>query len=436
VLTPEGLRIHRAWRAQPSDVGRWRGSPEEAARTLRTLIEDAVDCRLPESGPVAAHLSGGLDSSAIAAIAARKLDHRGGALHAYSLLPGSSAGELLDERPFIEDVLRQNPGIRWTPVNLAPLHREGIFEPDFPLAPVLDQPDQEICASAQAAGISYIMAGTGGDLCATFHGHGIQAELLRKHLWVSLWTQMNGTAAYTGRSLARIALGEFLSPLVPGWLWALRRERRGLSKPGDRRRNAVSFLQPALAAQVMDSLPRPTPRSSPEGRIEMLEEGEIADRGWQWSMIGSRHGIAYTYPLADRRILDFILSLPIDRLVDGGFSRQPFRNAMEGILPESIRWRRTKFLPFPDVSSNLMTAAPLVLPRVNSIRHCSVARDIFDIDAIQRALTTAAGITAAEAVTRSPEGQVVPRRPLRMAMHALRALVLAEYVGRMGNSCG
>ena len=434
VLTPEGLRIHRAWRPQPSDVGRWRGSPDDAARTLRGLIEDAVDCRLPASGPVAAHLSGGLDSSAIAAIAARILNGRRGDLHAYSLLPSPSAGSLMDERPFVDDVLRRNAGIRWTPVHLSPLHREGIFEPDFPLAPVLDQPDQEICASARTAGIGIVLSGTGGDTCATYHGYGIQAELLRKHRWNAWWTQMNGNARHAGRSLVRTALSEFAAPLAPAWLGAWRRQRSGLSKPGDRQRHAVSFLQPSLAAQVMDSLPQAQPRSDPAGRIEMLDAGEVADRGWQWSIIGARHGIAYSYPLADRRILDFILSLPIERLVDRGYSRQPFRNAMEGILPESIRWRRTKFVPFPDLAANIMTAAPLVLPRVDAVRRCPAAREMFDIDAIRTCLSTAARITEAEAVTRTPEGQTVPRRPLRMAMHALRALVLAEYVGRMNPS--
>src|SRR5262249_43856515 len=161
----------------------------------------------------------------------------------------------------------------------------------------------------------------------------------------------------------------------------------------------------------------------PEGRIEMLEAGNLADRGWTWSIIGARHGLAYTYPLADRRIIDFIVSLPIDRLVDGGFSRQPFRNAMEGILPDTTRCQNTKFRPFPDVAMNIMTAAPLVLSRVDSVRRCPVARELFDIDAIGRSLSTAAGLTEAEAVTRTRDGQTAPRRPLRMAMHALRALV-------------
>jgi len=54
VVTPDGLHLHRAWRPEPARVGSWRGSAAEASETLRNLVEEAVACRLPPSGPVAA----------------------------------------------------------------------------------------------------------------------------------------------------------------------------------------------------------------------------------------------------------------------------------------------------------------------------------------------------------------------------------------------
>ena len=80
-VTPEALRMHRAWRPDPAQVGQRRCSATDAAATLRGLLEDAVRNRLPADGPVAAHLSGGLDSSAIVVMAAREMRARNGGPH-------------------------------------------------------------------------------------------------------------------------------------------------------------------------------------------------------------------------------------------------------------------------------------------------------------------------------------------------------------------
>lgn len=77
-------------------------------------------------------------------------------------------------------------------------------------------------------------------------------------------------------------------------------------------------------------------RNRPEDRIWSLTDSYLAGRATRWAILGARHGVAFSFPLADRRLLDVSLSLPLERLVDGGWQRQPFRNAMAGILPEPI----------------------------------------------------------------------------------------------------
>jgi asparagine synthase (glutamine-hydrolysing) len=166
----------------------------------------------------------------------------------------------------------------------------------------------------------------------------------------------------------------------------------------------------------------------------MLTESYLAGRATRWSVIGARHGVAFSYPLVDRRILDFTLSLPLERLLDGGFSRQPYRNAMAGILPESIRWRETKFSPYPDIPANLIAAAPGLLRRVETLRHRPATIDItglFDLDAIAAAFSSASEPGSPDATPLAPSGQIqIPRR-LRMAVHAAHSLILAEYVARV-----
>jgi len=73
LLTPDGLTVRRYWRLGAS------GSPSatsvgQAARQLRGLLETAVERRLMADVPVGTFLSGGLDSSAVTALVARRTD--------------------------------------------------------------------------------------------------------------------------------------------------------------------------------------------------------------------------------------------------------------------------------------------------------------------------------------------------------------------------
>jgi asparagine synthase (glutamine-hydrolysing) len=435
VATSHGLRLHRAWRPDPANVGRWRGSANDAAATLRTLIHEAVTARLPLSGPVAAHLSGGLDSSAVTVIASRQLQARNRKLYAWSRLAHPSAGPLLDEREYVEAVLAQEADINWAPAYLPSFDEEGIVDPDIPLGGPLLDPDDRICAAAAATGSRILLSGAGGDEGATYNGVGIAAALLRQGHWRKLRAELRARAARQGKSFGRLAAGSVLMPLLPQWLLARRRRIQGQSLPDQRRRNALSFLRPPLAAQVTAASPPGAEWSSrPEDRVEMLTESYLAGRATRWSVIGARHGLAFSHPLADRRILDFALSLPLERFMDGGFTRQPYRNAMAGILPESIRWRDTKFNPYPDIPANLIAAAPGLLRRVETLRHRPAAIDItdlFDLDAIAAAFSAAWEPVSPEAAPLAPNRQIeIPRR-LRMALHAAHSLILAEYVARV-----
>jgi len=51
-------------------------------------------------------------------------------------------------------------------------------------------------------------------------------------------------------------------------------------------------------------------------------------------------------PFLDYRLVEFVYTLPAEDLISNGWSKWIFRQSMKGVLPESIRWRRSK-LGFP-----------------------------------------------------------------------------------------
>ena len=117
-ISREGISLARYWQLDRTAIGTRKCLPEEAARELRRLVSEAVNCRLPRSCEIGAHLSGGLDSSAIAVLAARQLREQGRALHAYSFLDRQRNDITLeDETEFVKAVVEQEGDIDWTPIH-------------------------------------------------------------------------------------------------------------------------------------------------------------------------------------------------------------------------------------------------------------------------------------------------------------------------------
>jgi asparagine synthase (glutamine-hydrolysing) len=78
----EGLNIWRYWNVKSE---KHTDSLEETAEHVRELFQDAVTRQLVSDVPVCTFLSGGIDSSAITAIAANAFREQGQSLHTYSI---------------------------------------------------------------------------------------------------------------------------------------------------------------------------------------------------------------------------------------------------------------------------------------------------------------------------------------------------------------
>jgi hypothetical protein len=121
--------------------------------------------------------------------------------------------------------------------------------------------------------------------------------------------------------------------------------------------------------------------------------------------------------------MDFCLSLPIKRLLDGGYSRQPYRNAMAGILPEAIRRRTSKYNVFPDLPVNLAASARGLRARAEKLRGTPAA-DLFALDAMSEAFQVAASQTAEVRRELAAMGQ--SRYPSWAAIDVICSRCLAE----------
>lgn len=323
-LSERGERRHRFWNPHPG--GLLRGSERESVERFRELVSAAVGARLRAPGPPAVLMSGGLDSTTIAAHAAR-LVPPGERVRAVSwrfreLAKADESGfaRAMMAAAGLEPVWVEGDGC-W------PLRDPGPVDPNQPFENPY-RPLHAAAFSAAAAGGSRILL-TGHFSDEMYHG--VDAWWLRDALARREWSAAAGglrdELRWRGRpEVWTPGLERALGVLFLGRAW----ERlRALRTP--------DWLTPA----ARKALPRQPlhPARHPEQAAALLSP--FALMGIAAEMRRARyHGIELRFPFRDRRLIEFALRLPAGHLARPGWRKRLIWLAGEGWLPDEVRLRR------------------------------------------------------------------------------------------------
>ena len=338
------MRLERYWRPEGVPKARPAGDDDVAAEFL-DLYAKAVKDRL-RGGPVGVHLSGGLDSSSVAVLAAKELRRQG-----RPSPPAFTWMRPLDDEPPSRahapeyariDAVAAREGLQvhhcqvLRPEDFVSLVRRDCIFPELP-----SLVEERVCARAAKLGIRVLLSGLGGDEGVSFNGRGYYAELLLRGRWRQLAAECSAQAENPVSFIARIVL-RIVSPNLVRHL-ARRRISRG-------RRWLIS---PEFARRVR---PLPTDRwtfkETSVRRTQLwLLQGGPRQGGVLSSFLerlarqGAPHGIEHRYPLLDRRLLEFALGLPPTQFRRGRWNRWLMRSALAPILPSEVVWNRSKDAP-------------------------------------------------------------------------------------------
>jgi asparagine synthase (glutamine-hydrolysing) len=432
-VSRQGISLKRYWQLNRAAVGTAKCSPDQAARELRRLVDHAVACRLPGEGHIGAHLSGGLDSSSIAVLAARRLRADSRTLHAYSFIDRESNGiKLEDETEFVQAVLEQENDIDWTPI--PPPADSSVFDEPMDadnMAPLAaDDPENQVCARAGQQGVQLILSGWGGDEASTFNGRGALAELFLRGRWRTLAREIAALERERHWSRWHIFRSEVLSYLCPPSVLLFVRHIAG------RDPQRAELFPRSLSAQARRRLaasPGQTLSMAPDGRENrwrLITSPHIALRAEIWAQTGARYGLAFAFPLLDRRVVEFALSLPSEFYLRGGFRRRPFRDAMADVLPGKVRLRHQKYQPFPSCAFNLAQSKDAFIAKLAFYERSPTMRRLFDLAYLRQLIETA---PSPEAVRQELSGNSAPApaAPLRAVAHVLAA---AAYIQEHGDA--
>ena len=347
------IQWHRYWSLDPEPTTRY-SSLSHYREAFRERFDKAVISRLRGPGKAGGLLSGGLDSSSIAVVAARARAQRNE--KPFSTISAIFPGSPMDEENYIKAVTRDRHiiphYIRCSTSEIGDrletmlaIQDQPFFAPNWPMG-------WELLEAAQAKGVTVLLDGFDGDSVVS-HGFSRLGDLARRNRLAALVTNLYGM----GRMYPEASFWElwwpYLRMTLPGRV-TNRLISRVISSFQPSKRSATEhplrFLEKGFReTHNFDDRWSEWVRHLPQrARTARAEHFRILTRGLQsralevMALENRYFGIEARYPFWDVDLVEFCLSLPDDLKLRRGWSRFILRTAMQGMLPPSVQWRRGK----------------------------------------------------------------------------------------------
>ncbi|MCO4846164.1 MAG: hypothetical protein KC427_09115 [Sulfurovum sp.] len=324
---------------------------EAYAKKLRELLEQAVHDRMRSDYPITSHLSGGIDSSSIAAIAARKLKDKGQKLLAFNWLHEPTETDDPTQHEWSNSkMIAEAEGIDHRYVSLSVNDMYHNMQNDTIIFGHSARfwYEYPVRQSAQKKGSRTILSGWGGDDLSTYHGQAYYANLFLKGSWWKLFQELQIKAYKKRKSIKSMVSAIYhhvCVPLVPRSLYCK------IPKITCLEGSSFTFIKKSFLPLVKVESKKPSvltmqpQRTIRKHMLAYWNYGHIQSRIESWATAANTNRLEYSYPLLDKRIIEFILGVPAEYFVSNGVGRHLFRSAAEGLLPEKILWTNAKLEP-------------------------------------------------------------------------------------------
>lgn len=346
--------VTRYWSLTFPDAGEEaRLSEDEAAEVLRALLADATRLRLRADVPVGSYLSGGLDSTLVAALARQYTPHT---LRTFSIAFEERA---FDEREYQEAATAflgtDHRRTECTNADIAAVFPQVVWHAETPLLRTAPAPLYLLSRLVRESGIKVVLTGEGAD--EFLGGYNIYKEDKVRRFWAA-------APDSALRPLLLRRLYPYLSHLSQVSDAHLRaffgRDLRAVDRPGYshwiRWQNTSrlwlffsSGLQGALdgydpVGELLDSLDVDLRAWSPLAQAQYLEVTTFLSPyllSSQGDRVAMAHSVEGRFPFLDHRVVEFCDRLPHHFKLKGLREKHILRKSAEGLVPPLV-WQRRK----------------------------------------------------------------------------------------------
>jgi asparagine synthase (glutamine-hydrolysing) len=348
-IDESGLRLRKYWAPEPHPE---RGLKTDAdyREAFLDVFTEAVRCRLRSDGRIGSMMSGGVDSTSVAAVARRILAADGrGPLRTYS---GVSPNADDIETRHVHFAMGMD-GVDPQTISFGEL---DCLQPDLStLMSEIDEPFdmhmsmiQAIYLSAHRDGINVVLDGVSAD--STLSHRGYLARLIRSGSLIKARREIVGSNAFWGsavsptRVLSRVAAATLIpSPARRVARAIIPRRRVGPCEP--------QVVNPEFARRIDLDARRATLAAARQRRATSDRFGERVDVALhpfvtvareRYDRVAAAVGIEPRDPFLDERVLKFCLDLPDSQVIRDGWPKFLLRSSMADVMPQEICWRRSR----------------------------------------------------------------------------------------------
>lgn len=386
IADARSLRVSRYWDWDFSAPADTRRSVASYAEELRALLIDSVRLQLRADVPVGAYLSGGLDSSAITSLIK---NFTSTPLRTFSV--GFEDAEF-DEAHYQQELVRyldtDHSSLLCRREDIGAAFPRAVLHAESALLRTAPTPLMLLADRVRAAGYKVVLTGEGAD--EVFAGYDLfkEAKIRRfcarapasirrprilERLYPYLKNSPTASPAYAQRffSQGADAVDAPYFAHIPRW----QTTQRSWQFFSPDLRHSLRDWDPYAAIRAW--LPPEVAGWAPLNRDQYIEAHTLMS-GYLLSSQGDRMAMAASiearFPFLDHRVIEFANRLPVRYKLNVLNEKYILKQAMAGLLPESVRTRTKQPYRAPDSQSFFNDAMPL--------RYVAAA---FDEDALAQA---------------------------------------------------
>ena len=312
---------------------------KQATFEFQSILEQAVTDRLVSDVPLGTYLSGGVDSSIISAIAAKKVDK----LQTFSI--GFKDEPYFDETKYA-NLVAKHIGSEHTVFKLT---NNDLFEHLFKMLDYLDEPFADSSALAvyilskeTRKNVTVALSGDGADeLFAGYNKHAAIYKMLhagpKEHIvsalsgiWGVLPKSRNNPITNSFRQLDRFAKAAKMNPSDRYWAWAA---------IGD-----AQYASSLIKNKALDNVVTTNPFMLLNSKKESISDTLMADINMvlpndmltKVDLMSMANSLEVRVPFLDHKVVEFAFGLHDDYKIKGGDRKRIIKEAFKSYVPENL----------------------------------------------------------------------------------------------------